>query len=263
MTITTILPVSRIEYLDRVLASLKAQTKQTDALIVVYDGPDEHYVDARNKVVTQFANTFFVGSTNDGLAYAITDRRKNISNIHNQIRQVIDYTGWVFSIEDDGILPPDALERLLATAASHEDVGLVTGVELGRWGVPYVGAWIVDDAFDPTLVLSVENRTGEDLVEPIDACGLYCALIRGDLYERHTFGSENGLGPDVNLCLFIKQNGYNNYIDWKIPVTHLTNRNGLEMEIPATDNSMRVALRLQGNNIWASTKYGQSPSGSL
>lgn len=263
MHITTILPVSRVEYLDRVLESLKNQTHKIDALIVIFDGPDEDYVQARNKVVLQFDNTLFIRSTNSGPAFAISERREHIANIHNQFKTLVDTTNWIFSIEDDGILPTNALERLVKIAGATPDIGLVTGVELGRWGVPYVGAWRVDDIFETTRVDSVENKAGQNLVEEIDAAGLYCALIRGDAYQSHEFGASNGLGPDVNLCLHIRRVGFKNYIDWGVPVTHLTNRNGLEMEIPATDYSQLVTLSLLGNNIWSQTKYGQTPFGRL
>lgn len=256
--VTAVLPVSRPEYLDRVLESLKNQNYyKPDALIVIFDGPDDDYIEVRNKIVGQpYDHVLCVKSNNLTPAFAISERRQHIANIHNQARSLIErpglYNHYVFTIEDDGILPPNALSDLLAVIETHRE-GMVTGVELGRWGVPYVGAWKVDNIFTPTLVTSMENKVGQNLMEPIDGCGLYCALVRADLYVAHEFDSVNGLGPDVNLGLYCRQQGYNNSIVWSVPVTHLTNLHGIEVEIPATDNSYVVSLDLQGTT-WHQTK---------
>lgn len=255
MQITAILPVSRKNYLDRVLDSLKNQTLKPQTLIVIFDGSDDDYLEVRNKIVGQpFDHVLCVKSNNERPAFAITERREHISNIHNQARELIGYADWVFSIEDDGILPIDALQTLVNVAKNRPDAGIITGVELGRWGVPYVGAWRVDDIMRPTQAISMENHAGEPYVDEIDACGLYCALIRADKYKEHEFDARNGLGPDVNVGLYVRQCGYKNYIAWGVPVTHLTNSVGVEIEIPATDTSQIVTLTLIGYT-WQQRKY--------
>lgn len=265
MKITTILPVSRLGYLNRVLESLKNQTYKTSSLIVIFDGSDEDYELVKNRVSATGYPFILCGKSNNlRPAFAITERREHIANIHNQIREIlsrdsIPYTDdWIFSIEDDGVLPPDALERLV-DASNRPDVGMVTGVELGRWGVPYVGAWQMDSTVNPTRAISMENKTGQTLLEEIDACGLYCALIRPELYMGHEFDAHNGLGPDVNLGLYIRNKGFKNYINWQVPVTHLNNDHGVEIEIPATADSRVVELLLQGT-IWHQNKF---PSGQV
>lgn len=251
MKITVILPVSRTEYLDRVLESLTNQTYKPNNLIVIFDGYDSQYLYARNKIVeVKLDNVICVPSNNPAPAISIPDRRNHIVAIHNQIRELIEDCDWIFAIEDDGILPPDALEKLVNHVEKHEDTGMVSGVELGRWGVPYVGAWTVDNIYDTHVVTSAENKTHSDEVEEIDACGLYCALIRADYYKLHEFYTMNGLGPDVNLGLYLRQQGFKNYIDWSIHVTHITFNNGLEVEIPATSESRVVSLQLLSGSTW-------------
>lgn len=253
MKITTILPVSRIKYLDRVLDSLLNQTYKPDNLIVVFDGNDNDYLTVRNKVVQLPFEVVIAPSTNLAPAHTVPDRRRHIVNIHNQIREIIGECDWVFSIEDDGILPVDALEKLIVRMNAlelREKVGMITGVELGRWGKPYVGAWQVDDIFHPTKANTIENKASEGGVDEIDGSGLYCALIRADYYKRHQFYTSNGLGPDVNLGLFLKQEGLKNYIDWSLHVTHLTNLYGQELEIPATSKSMIVKFYLLSGSTW-------------
>lgn len=253
MNITTILPVSRIQYLDRVLESLLAQTYKPNNLIVVFDGPDSQFVEVRNKIVgLDYDTVRCVKSRHDRLAFAIPDRRLHIVDIHKQIQEIIEDTDWIFSIEDDGILPPDALHKLVKIVKQYEDVGMVTGVELGRWGVPYVGAWKVDNIHDSREMYSMENKCPDGGVEEIDACGLYCALIRAGKYKQHAFTTQNGSGPDVNLGLYLRREGYHNYIDWSIPVIHLNYMNGQEIEISPLGESKLVKLKLLHGNIWQS-----------
>lgn len=251
MKITTILPVSRIQYLDRVLESLVNQTYKPNNLIVVYDGYDEQYLHVRNKIVElKFDNVLCVPSNNGSPAHTIPDRRNHIVGVHNQMRELIEECDYIFSIEDDGILPPDALQKLVKQMKLHEDAGMITGVELGRWGVKYVGAWTVDDLFEPKEVTSLDNKTYSDDIDQIDGCGLYCALIRADCYKTHEFFTKNGLGPDINLGLYMRQNGFKNYIDWSIHVTHLTFTNGLELEISPTEDSRIVTMHLLSGSTW-------------
>lgn len=254
MKITAILPVSRAHYLDRVIESLEKQTLKPNNLLVVFDGSDKEFIEVRNKILAlKYESVLCVKSRSNRLAFNIPDRRLRIVEIHKHFQELLGDTDWVFSIEDDGILPEDALQRLVKVVKQNEDVGFVTGVELGRWGVPYVGAWLVDNANDPRNLTSMENQAHNPYVEPTDAAGLYCALIRAGKYKTHEFTTRNGLGPDVNLGLYLKREGYNNFIDWGIPVTHLnTIKGGEEIEISPLGESKVVKLKLLQGNIWQS-----------
>lgn len=252
--ITTILPVSRTKYLDRIIDCMMNQTVEIDSLIVVFDGNDDEFISVRNKIQDLYIeNKLCVKSINRRSAETIAERRWHIVSIHNQIRDLIVDADWIFSVEDDGILPDDALEKLINTVSEIDDVGMVTGVELGRWGLPYVGAWRVDDIFNPRKITSLENRLTDGsgvTLEEIDGCGLYCALIRADSYKSHEFDTRNGLGPDVNLGLYLRQSGFNNYINWGIPVTHITERKGKEIEIAADSKSEIVDMTLLSGSVW-------------
>lgn len=260
-TITTVLLISRAKYLDRVLESLVAQTLQPNNLLAVFDGPEHEFIEARNKVMQlKFEQKLCIKFDSDAAAATIPERRIRIADIHNFIRTIIPRPphqivegykpDWIFSIEDDGILQPDALERLYKIATKNKDTGMVTGVELGRWGVPYVGAWSVDNQDDPQIVKSLENKSTEQVVEELDAAGLYCALIRADFYSLHQFIGDNGLGPDINLGLFLRQQGFSNYIDWGVHVTHLTMSDGEEIEIKPTDVSKPVKMTKISGSTW-------------
>lgn len=252
MKILTILPVSRLQYLDRVLESLVNQSyEELTSLLVVVDGDNELYIKVHNRLASLPMNNVLCVRSDSyvGAAVTIPQRRQHISSIHNQIRGLIgEDIEWIFSIEDDGILPPNALSWLVNDAQTYPNVGLVTGVELGRWGVPYVGAWQMDDLLNPKKVTSLISKVGSSDVDEIDACGLYCALIRSDLYKLHQFNSENGLGPDINLALDLRKCGFQNYIDWFVPVLHLTEKNGKTLELPAENHSVVVTLTPMGDS---------------
>jgi glycosyltransferase involved in cell wall biosynthesis len=254
--IVTILPVSRLDFLDRVLESLLNQSyKPHTSLLVVVDGSDDLFLKVRNKVAQiGLEEVLCVQSNNPEIApeFVIPQRRTRIANVHNQISGLLtDDVDYVFSIEDDGILPMNALSWLVNDMENYRSAGLVTGVELGRWGVPYVGAWNADDIMNPQKIVSAASKVGSSDVDEIDACGLYCALIRADLYKQHVFTAENGLGPDVNMALEFKQLGFKNYIDWFVPVTHITKRNLQVTEIPATTEAKIVTLTPLGEaQLW-------------
>lgn len=252
MKITAVLPISRTKYLDRVLESLINQTVKPNNLLVVYDGPPEDFVEVRNRIVElKFEQVLCVKSRNNRLAFNIPDRRLHIVEIHKHFQELIPESDWIFSIEDDGILPENALENLIKIVNKYEDVGMATGVEVGRWGVPYVGAWRVDNIHDTRYMESIVDAMGPD-VEEIDACGLYCALIRAGKYLEHEFTTRNGLGPDVNLGLYLRRQGYHNYVDWRLPVIHLNKYNGEEVELHPYDRTVVAKLKLLHGNIWQS-----------
>jgi hypothetical protein len=79
--------------------------------------------------------------------FSINTRRRRIAAIHNELRKLIKACEYVFLIEDDGVLPADSLSRLLSDYQAHPYAGLIEDVELGRWNLPYVGAWRADNFY--------------------------------------------------------------------------------------------------------------------
>lgn len=261
--VTIILAVSREAYLEKVITSLElleCNPRETNILCIV-DGTPELYVKVRNLIMTtKFQNRLTVQFEGVGKPsrYDKKERRKRIAAIHNQARQLlVQNTDFVFSVEDDTTFGPRALKRLLKIAQENRAFGMAEGVEVGRWGTPYIGAWVADDIYKPTLLTSVENRVGEnfegkDKYDPIDAGGLYCALIRTDLYKQHEFTCDNGLGPDVNLGLEMRQLGFQNFIAWNVLCTHHTEVMGKYLQLTPTDPTKIVRLKKFNSQKWTS-----------
>lgn len=256
---TIILTVSRSDFLEHVLDAIAMQDAPLIevSLLCIVDGSDELYVKTRNMIermpIQERLTIRFETKLGTVPRYDVQARRKRIAAIHNQAKKYIRHdTGWVFVIEDDTIIPYDAYKKLMRVALGSSSIGQVTGVELGRWGVPYVGAWIADDIYDVKELTSVVNKiTQPELTENIDACGLYCTLIRTDLYKQHDFTSENGLGPDVNLGIENRQLGFQNIIHWGVPCAHYTTDTlGIEKHISPYGDSKIVKLTKMANKKW-------------
>lgn len=153
MTVTIILPVSREQHLLRVFASLEmldCDRARTNLLVFV-DGDSSLFLSARNLVdQSKYEGRLCVQGQIGGVKrdFSINTRRRRIAAVHNACRKLIKPCEYVFLIEDDGILGPDALSRLLADYQAHPYAGFIEGVELGRWGIPHVGAWRADDVYD-------------------------------------------------------------------------------------------------------------------
>lgn len=258
MEITIILTVSRIDFLQRVISSIELQnvSARSTSILAVVDGSEELYLATRNLLnetkYVENLTVMFEGAGKTAPRYDILARRKRIAAIHNQARELLKHkSGWVFVVEDDTLIPKGALNKLASEVAHKRSVGQITGVELGRWGVPYVGAWSADDIYDPKVLTSLVSATDYgNAIENIDACGLYCTLIRADVYKQHTFFTDNGLGPDVNFGIWLRQLGYENFIDWSVHCTHLTIDNGVEKQIKATDESSVVKLVKLNKTKW-------------
>lgn len=225
--ITIVLPVSRAEYLDRVLGSLELLECRAENvnIIAIVDGDDKLFVQTRNKIQDlKFNERLTVKYKNPKpvTKFDIYARRLRIADIHNHIKQYINPCEFIFGVEDDTLLPQNALQEMTTTYLDHPRAGMVQGVEMGRWGVPYVGAWKADDIYSPTVIESLDLGEG---VEPVDCGGMYCFMTRYETYMAHEFKTfqKNSLGPDVEFGLELRKAGYENYVNWNVKCSHINN----------------------------------------
>lgn len=210
MQTTIVLFVSRAQFLDDVFASLdklECDPSQT-ALLCIVNGEADLFLKTRNWCeMSKFAERLTIQEKPHKRykirQFDITGRRKKIAYLHNIAKEYIN-TEYVFGVEDDTIVPFYALRFLGEQMV--DGVGMVEGVEMGRWGVPYIGAWIVDNIEEPTEIVSMHHAEG---VVDIDAGGFYCFLTRAEYYKSHDFKpfDNNGLGPDVDFSLSLRRKG--------------------------------------------------------
>jgi len=223
MQVTILLLVSREAHLEEVFKSLedlKCNVSET-ALLVIVNGDNHLFVKTRNMVVeTKYQESLClqVKPKRKIRQFDIGGRRKAIAELHNFAKAHIN-TEYVFGVEDDTIIPFYALEMLGENFV--DGVGMIEGVEMGRWGVPYIGAWTADNVFEPTEITSLPMSEG--LVE-IDAGGFYCFLTKAEYYVAHTFKPfEGGLGPDVDYALALRRQGLKNYALFDVECIHKQN----------------------------------------
>lgn len=258
--ITIVLPISRPDYLKQLFARLEFLDYPSSEvnLLSYVDGNQQLFELARNlTVASKFAEKLCVyrskGMPNVG---SVKGRRRRIAAIHNEIKGLLNKTDYVFLLEDDTIPPRDALTKLVRLHADHPYAGLVSGIELGRWGWPHIGAWNCDDVYEPKKITSIPLTTG---VVEVDATGLYCCLMKFKTYMDHHFEPfEDLLGPDVNFGIKHRREGLVNYVDQSIQCTHLTKRGAIT--IASTDV---VQVEIFQSDIsktgWLMRAFGQEP----
>jgi hypothetical protein len=243
------IPVSRDDHLDRLFASLEmldCDAEQTSLLTYV-DGERTLYERVQQRVeASKFKERLTHRRKYEKPTHSLTERRKRIAAIKNESKRLIGECDYVFGIEDDTIVPTHALSQLLTDYAIHPFAGFIEAVELGRWAWPYVGAWKADDVYEPT---KLESLTPGEGVAQIDAGGFYCYLTKRENYMMHDYApfGRNDAGPDMNFGLYLRQQGFKNYIDWTINCQHRM-RGGMNISLPGT-KAVRVAFVKEGE-LW-------------
>ena len=255
------MPISRIEYLRPVFESLDKLERPSDTeLLIITDGDRELGRAVEKRIENLNYTRIRVINFGDAPAEKIENRRYRIAGIHNKLRHYIpNNCEYVMAWEDDTIIQPNSLIKLLDVFNMYEDCAFVEGVELGRHSTAYLGGWIADDIKNPQVITSVEppyvgnplKREYNEVVLPIDAGGLYCALIKADLYKQHNFKpydtqGKNGLGCDVNLGLWLRNKGYTCFIDWHVRCDHI----GIHGSVNLGNTIVKQVEFKKVNNLW-------------
>lgn len=228
MKVTIILPISRDTYFQRLFPSLEFMITPPDtSILAIVDGDIQLYEKARNYITSsKFAERLCIHRKSQP-QLTITSRRKRIAEIHNEAKQYLNNAELLFLIEDDTLYHPSTLRKLFDVYKNFPHAGFVSGVQVGRWGLPYLGLWEVDNVYNPTKISSSLLKTG---VHEIDASGFYCMLTKKETYIKHTFEPyENILGPDFNYGLWLRREGYRNYAQFDVHCTHLTQKEELKI----------------------------------
>lgn len=154
-------------------------------------------------------------------------RRNRITEVFAKAASMIQPDAdFVFCLEDDTGIEPLDLMKLWAdykhlTEDGRAKVGLVSGVEAGRWQ-KIVGAWRVNDVNEPTEIQTIPfNR--KQVLEEVDATGFYAFITPAALFRAHQYSwHDECFGPDVVYGLSLRQQGYRNVIDWTVEAIHYT-----------------------------------------
>lgn len=181
-------------------------------LLVYVDGDLQLYEVARNlTTASNFREKLCIyrrkGLPNVG---SVIRRRERIAAIHNEIKDLINPCSYVFMIEDDTLFPYSTLKQMLTAYTEHPHAGLVSAIELGRWGFLHIGAWTVNDIYNVTQITSIDKPKKK---QRIDAAGFYCCLTKYTYYKQHIFRPYmDVLGPDVDYGLSLRTQGLINFV---------------------------------------------------
>lgn len=154
-----------------------------------------------------------------------TARRNRIAFIKNQSKGLIRKhdSDYVLGLEDDTVFSGLAIDRLYQPLQDDPEIGYVEGVQVGRWGLKYIGAWCVDDYHDTQQAWTVLPPKGSDAkdYQEIDGGGFYYYMTPTSLYLGHDYiWAGEPYGPDVNYGLWLKRQGYKCLIDWQSVTGH-------------------------------------------
>ena len=233
MKVTILLPLSRKQNADTMIkqvANLALDIHRAD-LVVVSDREEitEDWINVllkANKCDIKLAN--FAFTRQKPIAEGnIARRRIRIAEVFNVARGLIpDDSDFVFVMEDDTVASKNALLHLwashkaLSTEVKNGKIGIISGLQVGRWGFRMLGAWRVDNVKKPRMYETVPF-TQTKILERVDAAGLYCFIVPRQAFIDTEFRTEDPVGPDVHFGLDLRKNGYHNFIDWTVQTGHL------------------------------------------
>lgn len=184
-------------------------------------------------------------------ASGINDRRTKIAHNHKLLKRSVKKTNYdyVWQLEGDVVLEPDAFEKLIKTYEAIDDSkkAIVSGVQLGRHGITAVGAWNFNE--ERTVFESLDYQA--EGIQQVDATGFYCMLMdRRTWLDGVCSWSGERYGPDVNFGLNLIDKGYNNYVNADIKVGHLVSAKGGERIIDWSNKSICNVRFEKHNNVW-------------
>lgn len=249
MVVTIIMPVSRPDFLRRIMAQLDMMICDAAStnLLAYVDGDVDLFAKTRDMVVQSKFREKLCVYRRKGIPNVshMKSRRQRIADIHNELKGIVNAADYIFLIEDDTLFPTNALEKLLKDYALNPYAGFITGVQIGRWGFTVPGIWRVDNPYEPKKIETCLPTQG---VEEIDAAGLFCCLTKFANYKNCTFAPfDTILGPDVTFGLSLRCQGFKNYVDWSISTSHLTKLGEIKMfQTPL----QKITLTKFNDNQW-------------
>jgi len=200
-------------------------------LFILVDSMNEELIDyCKNyKWKYQWASKEVLNTPQDPVRVSsIKDYQRKWNRIMSNMRLVREFTkesDIVLMVEDDTIIPPNALIKLYNKIKSDKKIGCIQGVEALRnaGGHGPCGAWRLD--IEKGIV---KRKLGlgakKSGIEQIDGGGYYCWAFRQKAIQQIKFRADidNGwCGPDIWTWYDIGQNGWKALIDWSIWCIHL------------------------------------------
>lgn len=221
------IPFTRYWVLERFLKSLEDMQldKENSELIFYNDTQDEDLQKALLLWLERFGPKFngaclYQSGKVPPSEFDVAYRRERICAMKEGSKDLLSDTQYVFCLEDDTIAPANSFVRLLEHIISDNRLAIVSGVEVGRWAIPMIGAWDIDSLDDPHRLSSVPYR--DSGTQKVDACGWYCYITPTPLYKAaHYRQASESFGPCETYTWDLRREGYEALIDWELPCEHM------------------------------------------
>jgi hypothetical protein len=199
------------------------------------------------------AKLYQSGKSYPGEFADVSYRRERICMMKEKSKELLSKTAFVFCLEDDTIAPPNAFSKLMENLTADDDIAVSSGVEVGRWTSPIIGAWMIEPLEHPNKITSIRYKKWG--IREVDGCGWYCYVTYTSSYKAAHYRYEaESLGPDVVYAYDQRKAGYRVVIDWSIACTHLL-ENGKNI-IPSEYTTVGIWYRESGEN-W---RYESDPT---
>ena len=241
MKTTILLPISRaknIEIMMHQISVMNMMGCDVDILVIadsplvnesnITEAMKEHSVNSKYKLIGVIKTDLPPVSENN-----IAQRRRRIADVFNLAKKHIpEDSDLVFCIEDDTLTNYDDFANLFASYNTFKSVknsgikvGIVSGVQVGRWGYRMIGAWIANDgkwAPKTEEIKSLETipYVSNQMYSRVDATGFYCFIVEREAFVSSEFYASD-FGPDVNFGLDLRRKGYVHFVDWSVRVGHM------------------------------------------
>ena len=139
----------------------------------------------------------------------------------NQIHKAFLKSGceWLVMLDSDVIPPPDFVEKLLS-ADKKMIGGWYKKKDLFQSGQPVV---YDDNGLQNGVHYWIGRQSAGTGLEKVDAAGAGCWLMHRDVAKaigETPYNMEHG-GEDMELCVKVKNAGYEIWIDWDVACAHV------------------------------------------
>lgn len=220
MKFSVVVLVSRPEYLNTVTENLeKLELPGSSELVVMIDNSN-----IGDSFVTEEIKKRFYATTIKNISHtkppsgASPQARNRISQVRNESKPLVGDTHYVFSFEDDTVIPADAFMKLSMNI--DDKTGVISGVQVGRHTEKIIGAWFADHYWFPSEFTTLgKNEITTPLVS-VSGTGMYCYITPTKTYKEAQYGWHMPVGPDVWYGLFCLSKGLTVRVDQSVVCGH-------------------------------------------
>jgi len=150
------------------------------------------------------------------------DKKKNVVAQYQRAFEMARAGNYdaLMTVEDDMVIPPDAIEKLRAT-----DAGIVYGVYVLRHGTRTLSAWRYENKTNMGMSLSlypaeVQRAWRRGWIK-VSGVGWGCTLIRRQVFERFNVRDNPGDAGDISLATDCIRAGIEQIARFDVPCLHI------------------------------------------